>query len=1217
MSEKTRLQRLKDGVLDLPSNTRMAAESAWRGRERGLAIIAGVFLASLVITTVLAYGNGLSQTFLQFSIENDVYDAKVEQLSPPPGPDGDFANSTFTNDTSLLVEVCLELSQEEEIADCTLTFGRQAIRQSGSFFNIEAFDAGYLSVESVTSSNPLLENESFDFPEANANGPPVFSKRMLRLLGPGAFDGELAERHEKQMLNDVPWPSHQDMVDNRSVILPASIAGPLGVKVNDTIESLDFGYVLDTAVDPEKIDRSQCPGFVERTGGGLQHCRETMVVENLTVSGIYEDWQFGNPTFGFNPIFISWSILDNESIITLMDSDHGYLGIAVERSLLPTSSTSDAEDWLTRLSQSVMYGEGSLSSEPMNYSGGIQLFWYDTISGTITFLEIFLGLIQTFDYILMIPIIILSMAILVYGLVLSLEQRRREIAIHRTIGGSAGQLQSMVLREVLVMSSVAWLLGFIFALQAVRLVLAAVGFMEFEELEFDINVKLGFTSILFTAICTIGAALLFGNNRTKDFLELEIDEGVRKVPTRKKPKTTLHVIMFLVGSIAVLEAWIEDSTGESGFIENFFIDGLIGLFGPFLLWIGGALILGRIASWGPRFFSLMFGWTPLLKDIRRGLKTGGGEAIGRLATIMVLTLSIVTLAAVQGATGTLVDERTADANTGSVLSIQFDDPINSTQAEFIVQSAIQDIGLDVSTVRSTSVPTVTVSTTDGSSTIEAWVVLDGNENVLLWTGQSVPGDDIQKVVDGWANGGFTAGESASFKLRLPDTVRNGLGDTFEPMFEDKNASEQVGFISTSARLNISSPNLEDLMSQESMNLIFEQYPWRGDMSLLDLSGFDLSNRDLRNTNFSESNLAFVDFSGSDLKKSVFYFSGLVGANFSNTDLTDSLMGLPDDLGFGNPLAGVNLSGADMTGMAGIANLSGLELGNATCPDGSAANVTNCASGLLEIPPEHVMEILAEQTTISIEQSEFNVELNHLGRHRYLPGLPSAEAEDKLIIGESTYRILSDMNANSSITSTQWYFWVGSGNEHLADSDDDGLTNLRVQIESNESVTGVSDLTSAREEVERNGGLIFGTPGLLSLQFVVAAIGSVASAFVFLSLVLSQRKKEMAILQAIGASPRQVMRLVLFEILAIVVASMLLGLILGAGVAQSFNGFFSIFGFIFQIFGGASTVIERELIWPWFDLAMVSVAVLVAVVLALTLTTAKALRSDLAIVLKGE
>ena len=50
-------------------------------------------------------------------------------------------------------------------------------------------------------------------------------------------------------------------------------------------------------------------------------------------------------------------------------------------------------------------------------------------------------------------------------------------------------------------------------------------------------------------------------------------------------------------------------------------------------------------------------------------------------------------------------------------------------------------------------------------------------------------------------------------------------------------------------------------------------------------------------------------------------------------------------------------------------------------------------------------------------------------------------------------------------------------------------------------------------------------GLLSLQFVVTSIAAVASSFVFLSLVLNQRKK--CLLQAIGASPTQIIRLVLF------------------------------------------------------------------------------------------
>ena len=131
------------------------------------------------------------------------------------------------------------------------------------------------------------------------------------------------------------------------------------------------------------------------------------------------------------------------------------------------------------------------------------------------------------------------------------------------------------------------------------------------------------------------------------------------------------------------------------------------------------------------------------------------------------------------------------------------------------------------------------------------------------------------------------------------------------------------------------------------------------------------------------------------------------------------------------------------------------------------------------------------------------------------------------------------------------------------------------------------------------------------------MASVASAFVFLSLVLTQRKKELAILQAIGASPSQIIRLVLFEILAIVGMSMGLGILLGLGIAQSFNGFFAIFGFLFQIFLGSQAVVDRTLVWPWMELAFVNAIVLVSVIAALLLVTRRALNSDLAVVLKGE
>ena len=57
---RSRLSRFKHKMLELPSRLRLAGQGAWRGKERGLAVITGVFLSSLVITTVLAYGVGLS-----------------------------------------------------------------------------------------------------------------------------------------------------------------------------------------------------------------------------------------------------------------------------------------------------------------------------------------------------------------------------------------------------------------------------------------------------------------------------------------------------------------------------------------------------------------------------------------------------------------------------------------------------------------------------------------------------------------------------------------------------------------------------------------------------------------------------------------------------------------------------------------------------------------------------------------------------------------------------------------------------------------------------------------------------------------------------------------------------------------------------------------------------------------------------------------------------
>jgi len=1036
---------LKTRALSLPDNLLMAGKSAWRSRERVLAVFAGVFMSSLVITTVLAYAVGLSGAFLQYSLQESIFDAKID-FADDPGPKSEGR----TNDSATWESLCDDFVSMEEFTDCGIVYGRQGIRVSG-FFDDGFIVPQPLNVVSIDGPTGDWSNVSWDYSEALEWGPPINGERPIRFYGEGIWDGEFGDRHsvvgDTSRLIYGSWPADSaEAASKGAVVLPSVIASEAGVSVNDTISSITFTYVTDY-LGYERIAQGfdNCTGAEKfNVNSGYLFCTVNMTVEGpFTVVAVYQEGPPSNPTLLFHPLMVSASALSEEQKLILMDNDHGYLGLALDRNELPTSSTKAATNWLTDLTDEVEAG---------NYtSAGILVEYNDLVSGTITFLNIFLGIIQVFDYILMIPIVILSFSVLIYGLVLSLEQRKREVSIHRVIGGTKGNLSGMIMLEISVISTFAWLAGYLIALAGVPIVLAAVGFMSFKRNVFDVTPTLSFWSTFGIIVFTVGLAMLFGRSRTNEFLSIEIDEGVRKVSRKRKPRYWLHTIVFLVGILSYIESWIEGNGGfgsidSNGIIGNFILNALLLLFGPFFLWVGGALVLGRIGASGPRIMTLLFSWSPLVSDIRRGLKgSGSSESVNRLAVIMLLTLSIVTLAAVQGYTGTVVDERTTSAQNGADIQIQFDSAVTEQQARDEVVQAIQRAGDPEITAigHQTSVADIFTNPKGENTLVRTWVLFEGHENTLIWDKQAVPGDDIGGTVSGWETGGFTVGSEA------------------RGIFED------------------------DIGVGDPVTIQYTEYGF---------DGFD-----------SEFNPIIT------------------------TTITDS-------------------------------------------------------------------------------------QVNYLGRHRWVPGLSSSEAEQAIVIGEGAYRELVGDAVADSYSSARWFF------ELCDQSDDDCADALRLlsaEISNGNGITAVSDWSSVHSGNERNGGLIFGTPGLLSLQFVVASLASVASAFVFLSLVLTQRKKELAILQAIGASPNQVIRLVLFEIMAILLVSMGLGVVLGLAIAESFNGFFGIFGFIFQLFLGQSAPIERDLIWPWFELTLVNASVLIAVVAALLYTTKRALQADLAVVLKGE
>ena len=1040
---------LREVLEAFPDEMMMAAKGAWRGRERVLAVFAGVFLSSLVITTVLAYSAGLSLAFLQVTLESEVFDAKID-FADDPGEN----SLGRTNDSAAWEGVCDELVEMKEISDCGLVFGRQGLRLSS------AWDEGSLipqplNVESASGEGDW-QNVSWDYPEALESGPPINDQRTIRFYGEGVWDGDLGERHSRSIVYG-SWPeSAEDVANERGIVLPSQIASRAGVGVNDTIESLSFSYVYDTA-DVFDGGVGDCPGFKTiHIDGFVELCKVNLTVTDLKVLAIYEEAGPGNPTLLFNPLMVSESVLNDSQRLTLMDADHGYLGIAVDRNELPSSSTDATTAWLDDLSDKIE-GGSKIENRAEYTDSGIKVQYNDMISGSISFFRILLGLIATFDYILMIPIVILSFSVLVYGLLLSLEQRRREISIHRVIGGSESSLTSLIMREVAVISIIAWLAGYLMALASVPVILDAVGFMAFEKSDFRVRPSLSLVSTLLVFFVTVVISLIFGRSRTRDFLNIEIDEGVKRVTARKKSRLWLHMLVFVTGILAFVDSWVESNGGfwiftSSGIVEQFFANAVLALLGPFFLWIGGALVLGRIGAAGPRIVTALLGWSPVLADVRRGLKgSGSSEAVNRLSIILLLTLSIVTLAAVQGYTGTVVDERSTSAQTGADMQVQFSSAVSEQQAMDEVLLAIERTGSSeitgVSHMTSTGFlcspvdPTCKVNKQGDTSRISVWILFDGHENTLHWDEQTIPGDEIAPLALEWAGSGFTAGSDVRRALDVSEVGSN-------------------------------------------ITLEFSQY---------ELAGFGADGEPVVTRTVTETNLSYM------------------------------------------------------------------------------------------------------------------------GRHSWVPGVQSG-ANEAILIGEGVYRSLVGDSVVDSHTSSTWFF-------ELCDEYDrecqEALEDLNFQVTNGNGIISVSDWGSKYDEQKRNGGLIFGTPGLLSLQFVVASLASIASAFVFLSLVLTQRKKELAIIQAIGGSHQQVFKTVLFEILSILLVSMGLGVILGLAIAQSFNGFFFIFGFIFQIFLGDSIPINRDLVWPWTELVLVNLSVFIAVMIALIFTTRRALKSDLAVVLKGE
>ena len=236
------------------------------------------------------------------------------------------------------------------MAECTIVLGRQGLR-SNEFFDESFLKAQPINLIEAEDDAGNWDNMTFLYPELRDAGPPITLQRSIRFLGPNAFEdggpqGFQARLSENIIPGQGSWPTHVNLTAERGIVVPSTVAAEADASVGDRVDVLRFHYAVDAVLLPEQFETSTCEGTIQTGENGYQYCMLTAELRNTTILGIYKPWDLGNPSLGPNPIFTSWSILDNATTRALIDADHMYLGIALDRAAIPTESTRVAGEYI-------------------------------------------------------------------------------------------------------------------------------------------------------------------------------------------------------------------------------------------------------------------------------------------------------------------------------------------------------------------------------------------------------------------------------------------------------------------------------------------------------------------------------------------------------------------------------------------------------------------------------------------------------------------------------------------------------------------------------------------------------------------------------------------------------------------------------------------------------------------------------------------------------
>ncbi|MHA2296856.1 MAG: FtsX-like permease family protein [Candidatus Hodarchaeales archaeon] len=631
--------------------------AVWTHKRRSLAIVSGMVLSGAIITGMVIYSNILLVATYDSIIENTPFEVRF---------DGPQDQSTVD-----MTDFKNQLLQKPQVSAASVIVGSSKMQFTSS----------------TTSSTVTSKKLVIQFPQLQKASLSIFDFSGCVLVGNDFIEGLIGQRIASTLTS-----GNFTLRDNHNgLILPSNIADSYGLKVGDVV-NISLGISREIGSADEEISFS---GIViqgvyasSNQGGGVMGAAisETGIFDSVLGSVIGSiDLLAGEEGQTFLTEMRNYGM---EYVAVKIDETSGYFDLTNIGSMAIQIQT-----WINEVEKEFLDDE---------ITGG------DTVTIYLALYSVTVIFLMIFDILLAIPTVILSIYLMILGAEIAMRERKYEIAIEKVQGASQRQISRLIMGETLVLFIVGLIIAYVLGTGAAWLTSSAVGYMRFDlaiASQFLGQWGLDFGAIQYLVIFTGVILFWVTSKKAKEYVELEVSSGIKRVAEEKEGfmhRNSLDIIFFGIGLITFLLVMLDQVFNinlQLGIISAFLI-----LFGPFLFWIGGASLVGRLAKSLPsKIESILLRLAPF-KDVRRIIKAGlerKSAYSARIALLISLAVSFSMLAAIQGVSGEMHVLRATEWEQGAdiqarpfiTLSSIKDDVNNSIGAE-----SISAISLTIGTI---------------------------------------------------------------------------------------------------------------------------------------------------------------------------------------------------------------------------------------------------------------------------------------------------------------------------------------------------------------------------------------------------------------------------------------------------------------------------------------------------------------------------------------